>query len=131
MPSSSKQATAADAGVTEGKLVQFTKDLAPYCKGDIVRLDSEAQKYVAARVKALQIEGDVYKTKVEPSGNHTEGGETPVVGAVQAQDAGAVDEPTTVHGGTVVNEQDADSDKNKPTEAEKKARTNDPKNPRG
>lgn len=130
MPSSSKP-TAADTGVTEGKLVQFTKDVAPYCKGDIVRLDSEAQKYVAARVKALQIDGDVYTTKVEQPKDHTEGNETPVVGAVQAQDADQVDQPTTVHGGTVLNEQDADSNKNKPTEAEKKARENDPKNPRG
>lgn len=130
MPSSSKAALTADHGIVEGKLVKFTRDVAPYCKGDVVRLDSEAEKYVAARCRALKIEGSVYNTETEPDPEHTEGGGNPVVGAVQAQDADQVDQPTTVHGGTVTNEQDA-SGKNKPSDKEIADRSDDPKNPRG
>lgn len=117
-------------GVVEGKLVQFLRDVAPYCKDDIVRLDAEAVKYVEARVKALNLDGKVYSTSVKPVENHVEGGQNPVVGAVQAVPAAVVDNPTTVHGGTVLNEQDAPKDL-KPTDAEVKARTTDEKNPRG
>lgn len=45
---------------TKGTLVEFVQDCAPYCKGDVVRLDKEAQDYVAKRVKKQKIEGTVY-----------------------------------------------------------------------
>lgn len=119
-----------DHGIVEGKLVQFVQDLAPYCKNDIVRLDSEAEKYVKARVRALHIEGDVYRSKIEPEVDHTEGNASVVVGAVQAVDADQIDQPTTVHGGTVQNEQDAPKSL-KPSDAEIADRSENPKNPRG
>lgn len=125
------QEIVAEIGVIEGKLVQFVQDLAPYCKGDIVKLDSEAEKYVAARVKALRLEGDVFTSKVKAAAAHTEGGNSVVVGAAQAPEVAAVvDQPTTVHGGTVINEQNAPSNL-KPSDAEIKDRTENPKNPRG
>jgi hypothetical protein len=116
----------------EGKLVEFVQDCAPYCKGDIVRLDSEAVKYVSARAKKIGLEGDVYKasTAKDTGVDRTVGGETPVVGATAApEDPTEVDEPTTVHGGTVLNEQDTNDEKLKPTDKEVKNRESD-KNPR-
>lgn len=120
----------ADHGIVEGKLVQFTQDVAPYCKGDIVKLDSEAEKYVKARVRALRIEGDVFTTSVKAAVDHTEGNASVVVGAVQAVAADQIDQPTTVHGGTVQNEQDAPKNL-KPSDAEIADRSENPKNPRG
>jgi hypothetical protein len=121
----------ADQGIVEGKLVQFVQDVAPYCKGDIVRLDSEAEKYVKERVSRLGIEGSVYTTNVKEPEEHIESTAPVRVGSAYAADSEQVDEPTTVHGGTVVNEQSNASKPNKPSDSEVKDRTEDPKNPRG
>lgn len=122
---------AADAGIVEGKLVQFLQDIAPYCKGDIVRLDAEAVKYVEARIKALGLEGAVHTSKVQVPAEHTNSTAGPVVGSVQAATSTPVDQPTTVVGGTVINEQDAATEAQKPSDKEVAARTEDPANPRG
>jgi hypothetical protein len=38
------------------KLVEFTQDIAPYCKGDVVKLEDDEIKRVEKRAKSLNIE---------------------------------------------------------------------------
>lgn len=48
--------------IAKGELVEFTQDVAPYCKGDVVRLDEDVFAYVRKRCATVGIKGKPYKT---------------------------------------------------------------------
>jgi hypothetical protein len=104
----------------------------PTVRATLYGLIARLLSTLAQGAKKIGLEGDVYKasTAKDTGVDRTVGGETPVVGATAApEDPTEVDEPTTVHGGTVLNEQDTNDEKLKPTDKEVKSRESD-KNPR-
>lgn len=100
----------------KGSLVEFLQDCAPYCKGDVVRLDDEAKKYVDVRSKRVGLEGQVYKASKGTSRDEVDAEVSqPVVAAAAPAEENAVEENNpSVQGSTVVNVQETNDDSKKP-----------------
>lgn len=92
---------------TKGDLVEFVQDVSPYCKGDVVRLDAEAKKYVAARCKAVGIETSPYKASKGTSRDevNVETVQPVVASAAPAVEVSVEANNPAVEGSTVTNVQ--------------------------